>query len=219
MTGAVRWIGAPDEASGSGDGRVAAWLVRLDDRRVERWLTGSPATPSDLAAVAAQVDAGDRLVRRRLARLLLGAAAGVPPASVTLERTVVGAPIVAAPGGWHVSLAGRAPWCAIAIGRSPVGIDVEPVGGEPLPDDLLTAAERAWVAGHPARDRPRASLACWVAKEAHAKRFGRPRALDPAAVETQPAGRPGLVRSGADWSRIVAGGDASCVAAVAVDIE
>ncbi|WP_375380294.1 4'-phosphopantetheinyl transferase family protein [uncultured Sphingomonas sp.] len=216
MTAGVRWIDAPEEARSA---QAAAWLVRLDDPRVDRWLARSPALAADLPIVASSADAGERLVRRRLARLLLGEMTGMWPAGVVLDRTAGGGPIVAVPADWHVSLAGRAPWCAVAVARSPVGIDVEPIAGEPLPLDLLTAAERAWIADRPAADRLRASLACWVAKEAHAKRFGHPRGLDPAAVETQPAGRPRFVRSGDDWSRVVFAGGAACVAAVAVDIE
>ena len=214
--GDVCWIDAPEEARAT---QAAAWLVRLDDPRVDRWLARSAALPADLPIIAGRADAGERLVRRRLARLLLGEMTGMPPAQMVLDCTTEGAPIVADPSGWRVSFAGRAPWCAIAIGRSPVGIDVEPVEGEALPVDLLTAAERAWIAERPAADRLRASLACWVAKEAHAKRFGHPRGLDPAAVETQPAGLPGFVRSGDDWSRVVFADGAACVAAVAVDIE
>lgn len=216
MTGGVRWIDAPEQARAA---QVAAWLVRLDDPQSDRWLARSPVLTTDFPIVAGRADAGERLVRRRLARLALGEMTGTPPAQVALGRTAEGAPIVSDPCGWHVSLAGGSPWCAIAVGRSPVGIDVERVEGEPLPPDLLTAAERTWIADRPAADRLRASLACWVAKEAHAKRFGHPRSLDPAAVETQPAGRPGFVRSGDDWSRVVFAGGVACVAAVAVDIE
>jgi phosphopantetheinyl transferase len=218
VSGRVGWIDVPEAAAR--DCAAVAWLVRLDDPRVAPWLAHSPLATGDLAAVAGRADAIQRLARRRLARLLLGRMAGIRPEGVELGRTEAGAPVILHPAGWYVSLAGRAGWCAVAAGRAPVGVDVEPLEGAPLPDDLLTPAERGWIAGHPPAERLRASIACWVAKEAHAKRFGRPRSLDPAAVDTQPAARSGAARSGADWSRIVPGGDgAGCIAALAVDIE
>lgn len=204
--GGVRWIGAPGEAAGTAE--VTAWLVRWDDPRVDGWLAEVPPDPADLARFAGRADAGRRIARRRLARRLLGEVTDGP---AMLGEGPFGAAVVVAPAGWSVSLAGGREWCAIAIGREPLGIDVEPVAGEPLPPDLLTAGERVWLAGLPTHERPAASLACWTGKEAHAKRLGRPRQEEPSGIEVlggearSASGRSRLeVRRGEGWVATVA---------------
>lgn len=214
MSGGVRWIDAP-EAAGAGDLPVA-WLLRWDDPRVDGWLSRSAPDRADLARFAGRADAGRRIVRRRLARLLLATVGNCRADAVRLDDAAGGGVAVAVPAGWHVSLAGGGGWCAVATGPAPLGIDIEPVAGDPLPGDLLTVAERGRIAAMPAHGRLAASLACWAGKEAHAKRLGRPREADPAAIDVLVTGAVGLARSAAGTSRLAFRYGEGRIAAVAL---
>ena len=171
-----RWSGAP-----------LVWLLDLDlpaDR--DRIETSAPS-PDETRAFAGRLDAAYRVLRRRAARLLLAATSGSPAGGVAIMSDRLGAPLVQAPAGWWLSAAARWPRCVVAVDRRPIGVDLE-VATTPLPADLLTAPEQALVAALPPGERPLAGAAAWAAKEAHAKWSGRPREVNPAAVETSEAG-------------------------------
>ena len=139
--------------------------------------------PGEAAAFVGRHDAGERLLRRRLARLLIAAVGKTNPSGVRITPDAAGRPLVAKPHGWHLGLAARWPACLLAIARDPIGVDIE-LATEPLPDDLLTSAERRQIATMPRAERAMEGARRWAAKEAHAKWTGRPRALDPAQIET-----------------------------------
>jgi phosphopantetheinyl transferase len=164
------------------------WSVRLDSEAAAAALALSRHTDRDLADFAAAPDAGNRLLRRRLTRALLGHVGRVGPSEILFGRTSEGAVCVLSPKGWHLSVAGRAPLCLIGISPAPIGVDVEPFDDSPPLWDMLTAAEGVEIEQLPARDRPTEWLRRWAAKEAHAKRFGCARRADPAVIETQPVG-------------------------------
>lgn len=168
------------------------WLVDIDEPVARRRAEAVTAVTGELVSFANRGDAGERLLRRHLARLLLAAAAGCPAEAVRIERTAAGAPVVAFPTGWHLSVAARWPACLIGVAPFPLGIDIERHDPEPLPADLLTAAEQHQVAAMSPAERARHAARCWAAKEAHAKWTGEPRRVDPALVETA---MPPLVRS------------------------
>jgi phosphopantetheinyl transferase len=164
------------------------WSVRLDSDAAAAARALSNHTDRDLAEFAAAPDAGNRLLRRRLTRALLGHVSGVGPSEILFGRTSEGAVSVLSPKGWHLSVAGRAPLSLIGISPAPIGVDVEPFDDSPPLWDMLTAAEGVEIERLPARDRPTEWLRRWAAKEAHAKRFGCARRADPALIETQPVG-------------------------------
>jgi phosphopantetheinyl transferase len=162
------------------------WSVRLDSKAAATALALSRHTDRDLAEFAAAPDAGNRLLRRRLTRALLGHVSGVRPSEILFGRTSEGAVSVLSPKGWHLSVAGRAPLSLIGISPAPIGVDVEPFDDSPPLWDMLTAVEGAEIEQLPPAERPHEWLRRWAAKEAHAKRFGCARRADPAVIETQP---------------------------------
>jgi len=164
------------------------WSVHLDSEAAAAVLAGSRHTDRDLADFAAAPDAGNRLLRRRLTRALLGHLTGVAPVDILFGRTTEGAVSVLSPKGWYLSVAGRAPLCLIGISPAPIGVDVEPSDDSPPLWDMLTEAEGVEIERLPAQERPHEWLRRWAAKEAHAKRLGFARRADPALIETQPVG-------------------------------
>lgn len=160
------------------------WIASIADPAIRARAEAVALPASTTQEMARHPDAGERLLRRRLATLMLASAGDGAPASVAIERSPLGAPVVRAPAGWQLSVAARWPDCAIGVARVPIGVDLERVVAEPAPGDLLTAAERHRLAMLPPDERPRAFAAAWAAKEAHAKWSGEPRRLDPADAET-----------------------------------
>ena len=173
------WQGASLADLPPGD---ALWLVRLDDPAVEELARRARLRPDDLRDLAQRPQAAMRGLRRQLTKVLLAHAAQCHPDAVTLGRTAAGAPVVLAPAGWHISVAGRWPHALIGVARAALGVDVEPWDALPPPDDALTRLERAEAPTGPER------LRRWVAKEAHAKALGVAAQIDPAAIHTQAQG-------------------------------
>ena len=166
-----------------GEDRPIVWLVSLDDPVVHARAERAPLGAADYAAMAPFHDGGERLVRRRLAKLVLTAAADTAPCDIAIERGRDGGTRVLVPRGWHLGVAARWPDCVIAVASEPIGVDLERVTTEPVPLDLLTVGERRRLASL-SPDRHAAAFAdYWAAKEAHAKWTGAPRSLDPAAIE------------------------------------
>jgi phosphopantetheinyl transferase len=159
------------------------WSVGLDSDAAAAALACASHDGRDLADFAAAADAGDRLLRRRLTRALLARLAGVAAEGILFGRTADGAPSILSPTGWHVSVAGRRPHALIGVGRSPIGVDLEPIDTAPPLWDMLTPAEAAQIAAMPAQG-PREWLRRWTAKEAHAKKWGCARRADPVRIET-----------------------------------
>lgn len=179
MTAPV-WLTGPVADWPAAD-RPIAWHVRLDDPQLAPFYASAPVRTEDLRDLANKPGAELRLRRRQLTRLLLARVAGLHPDQLALERSPLGAPLLARPADWHLSVAGRGTEALIGIARSPIGVDLEALLDAPLPEDAMTARERlaSTTAG------PLAWTACWVAKEAHAKRVDIASAIDPAAIETQ----------------------------------
>ncbi|WP_068082496.1 4'-phosphopantetheinyl transferase family protein [Novosphingobium rosa] len=144
------------------------WLLRLDDPAVAALAGGAALRESDLRDLAGRPQAAMRGLRRQLTRLLLARLAGCHPDTITLRRGDAGEPLVDAPQGWHISVAGRWPHAVIGVARQALGVDIEPEDALPPPEDALTAGERRDLAG--ASDA--ALVARWTAKEAHAKALG-----------------------------------------------
>ena len=175
------WLSGPVAHWPAADQPIA-WHVRLDDPAMDPLYRSAAIRSEDLGDLANKPDAERRLRRRRLTRLLLARVAGVHVDAIGFGRSPLGAPQVIAPAGWHVSVAGRGGEALIGVSRMSIGVDLEAMLDTPLPDDAMTVAERQASAAA----GPREWTACWVAKEAHAKRVGIAASIDPEAIETRP---------------------------------
>lgn len=149
---------------------------------VVRWARteGAPPDPpwlssGERARLVALRDDADRqrfVAARALLRRVVGDVAGCAPAEVVLHQTCArcggphGRPVVG--HGLEVSMTHAGGLVAVAVARSPVGIDLEPVP---------TAAEE---------DR----LVTWVRSEAVLKATGHGLEVDPRLVDVGAAGEP-----------------------------
>ncbi len=131
---------------------------------------------------AADLHGDARAIRHGLASALIGKLAAAVDVRVT--RSPTGAPIVASPDGWYLSLSSRGGCALIGVARAPIAVDREIVDDHPPLWDMLTPTEAAALRRLPAPAQPRAWLRRWTIKEAHAKLIGEPRRIRPEAIET-----------------------------------
>ncbi len=76
---------------------------------------------------------------------------------------------------------------AFAVGRSPLGVDIEAVEpGRELPWNVLHPDEGAWLAGLDAGDRDRSFALLWAVKEAYLKALGTGLAREPSSFPALP---------------------------------
>jgi 4'-phosphopantetheinyl transferase len=143
-----------------------------------------------------------------VARLVLGAAVGVPPARLVIDRACRecggphGKPRLADTPDLHFSVSHAADCIAVAIRRDgPVGIDIEEVGPWAAADldDVaqltLATEERAVLARQPLSTRALAYTTYWTRKEAAVKATGEglAAALDELVV-SPPSAPPRVLR-------------------------
>jgi 4'-phosphopantetheinyl transferase len=161
------------------------WWAALDDVRPEH----------DALLGDADLERRSRLLldadRKRLtgawavARAVLGAAAGIPPDRLRVDRTCPacgaqhGKPWLPTAPDLHVSVAHSGSCIAVAVAQgSAIGVDVEAIVQfeqaelDLLVGDTLAAEERAEVAGQAGEDRARAFTTYWTRKEAVLKATG-----------------------------------------------
>lgn len=86
---------------------------------------------------------------------------------------------------------------ALALARSPVGVDVELVGPAQEPAwNMLSPREQAALRRHPAEDRWPAFLALWTAKEAYLKAIGLGLSREPRTIDVTVQGPSLLIVDG-----------------------
>jgi len=124
-----------------------------------------------------------RAIRRGLASALIRKLAD-DSVDVRLTRSPAGAPIVSAPGGWHLSLSSRGARALIGVARAPIAVDREVIDDHPPLWDMLTETEADALRHLPALAQPQAWLRRWTIKEAHAKLIGEPRRIRSESIET-----------------------------------
>lgn len=180
----VMWVAAGGAIPALPADTALVWHGRLD--AASPLVARAALTTDDLADLAHRPHAEWGAARRRISRALLAAVAEVHPDGIILSRSCFGALGVISPAGWYISMAGQHGWCAIALARVPVGVDIEPLDQCAPPADLFSAREL-----REGGDR----LARWTLKEAHAKRFGRADIAEPQAIETDLSGEPPIATS------------------------
>jgi 4'-phosphopantetheinyl transferase len=162
------WWASPDDVGTQHDALLGA------DDLVRRARLRLPADRQRLTAAWA------------VARVVLGAATGVPPGQLPVDRSCPrcgdphGKPRLPATPDLHLSVAHSGRCVAVAVSRgAPVGVDVEAVV-QLAPEELdllaggtLAAEERAQLARLPRADRASAFTTWWTRKEAAVKATGQ----------------------------------------------
>lgn len=132
---------------------------------------------------AAGLSGDPRAIRQGLASALVRKLAA-EPVDVGLTRSPAGAPVVATPKGWYLSLSSRGAHALIAVAREPIAVDREIVDDHAPLWDMLTPTEADVLRRLPVPAQPYAWLRRWTIKEAHAKLVGEPRRIRPETIET-----------------------------------
>ncbi|WP_303290033.1 4'-phosphopantetheinyl transferase superfamily protein [Marinobacter sp. SS5-14b] len=152
--------------------RPCIWLchqIQKDTAESPAWLT--PAETETLAKLEGSRHR-EYLCSRWLIRQSLSRVSGLPP-----ERCepVDGRPVASrTPEGWHMSLSHSRVLAAVATGRRPVGIDIEPSQRKPdwigVARRWFSPVEQEWLLR---ADDPFNFLKVWTLKEAWLKATGR----------------------------------------------
>ena len=198
------------ELTGPEAGTADVWRARrqdasgrlaglLDDTERQRW-----------AAYRRGADQERFLVGCALAKTVLAGYAGQRPAGLSFDRTCPqcgqphGKPVVKG-GEFEHSVTHSGDLVAVAVARTPVGVDVEqadgrarPPGGDENPEALarlvLADVEQAALESVPPSARPREFLLAWTRKEAVTKATGDGlRASFRQVVTAGPRGAPRLL--------------------------
>jgi 4'-phosphopantetheinyl transferase len=109
------------------------------------------------------------VLRRELARALKQ-----PPHAIHLTQDAKGKPMLEAAGPFF-NLSHCDGLVAVAVGAGPVGVDVETIGPDPLPDiwdQVLHPEEQDWLRAQPELEQPAAFRRFWTLKEAVLKADG-----------------------------------------------
>ena len=166
-------------------GVCQAWWVRPDDVRPEHDALLGGEDLVRRARLACPADRRRLTAGTAVARLVLGAALGTPPAELPIDRTCPacgsahGRPRLPDDAGLHFSVSHSRDCVVVAVlPGTPVGVDVEAVGrfaaaevGE-LAGCTLAAGEQAHLARLPPAEQPEAFTVSWVRREAVLKATG-----------------------------------------------
>ena len=161
-------------------GRIEIWSVALD---------GAAAHTAALEAVLPQDEraraerfafaAGRRrfVAARGALRRVLGAYLDLAPEDVVFAYGRKGKPyLTGAAAGLHFNLSHSGERALIALGRIPLGVDIERLRPLRDPDAIarrfFSEAERAALAAQTAERKAEAFFACWTGKEAYVKAVG-----------------------------------------------
>jgi len=124
------------------------------------------------------------LRRRAATRRLVAQRLGVAASDLEIGRNLNGAPRLLSPQApLHLSVSGRADYCAVALASSAIGVDIEPLEPETEPVwSALHPSEAAVVRAAAKPARSEAFLRLWTAKEAYLKALGSGFAREPATI-------------------------------------
>ena len=166
-------------------GVCQVWWARPGDVRPEHDALLSREDLVRRARLACPADRRRLTAGTAVARLVLGAALGTPPAELRIDRTCSacgsahGRPRLPDDAGLHFSVSHSGDCAVVAVlPGTPVGVDVEAVGrfapaevGE-LAGCTLAAGEQAHLARLPPAEQPEAFTVSWVRREAVLKATG-----------------------------------------------
>ncbi len=108
--------------------------------------------------------------------------AGVAPDAIRISYDEHGAPRVSG-APLFVSASSRGAYAALAVGSSPIGVDLEPFDeGAPVIEDVLGKRERLVLSKLSDAQRTLRFLQMWTAKEAYLKAVGRGFKRDPSLI-------------------------------------
>jgi 4'-phosphopantetheinyl transferase len=160
---------------GATDAQVFALLLDADDLA---------PTPRDLTEAPEGARREAFLRRRAATRRLIAERLGVAASEVEIGHDPLGAPRLLAPQApLFLSVSGREDFCAIALGSSATGVDIEPL--EPEAESVwstLHASEAARLRALPKDAQSEALLRFWTAKEAYLKALGTGFSREPATI-------------------------------------
>jgi 4'-phosphopantetheinyl transferase len=176
------------ELAGPEAGTAHVWWARRQDASARHTGFLDDTERQRLAAYRRAEDRDRFLVGCALAKTVLAGYAGQRPGDVRFDRTCGhcgqphGKPVAKGAELEH-SVSHSGDLVAVAVARTPVGVDVEqldgrvrPVGGDGDPEGLARLVfsddERAALAAVPPSDRARAFLIAWTRKEAVTKATG-----------------------------------------------
>ncbi|MBV9093179.1 MAG: 4'-phosphopantetheinyl transferase superfamily protein [Streptosporangiaceae bacterium] len=205
MAGLAR-LQAPGELAA---GTVDVWRARRQDASPRHAGLLDHAERRRWAAYRREEDRERFLAGCALAKIALAGYSGRRPADVRFDRTCGhcgqphGKPLLAG-ADLHHSVAHSGDVVVVAVGRAPVGVDVEQLDGRPRPLGggdpgalarlVLAASERAALAAADPSSRERQFLVAWTRKEAVTKAAGDGlRASFTKVVVAADAGTPRLI--------------------------
>jgi 4'-phosphopantetheinyl transferase len=206
----LRWLPHPDFpalSEGLMPGEIVCWLAALSPPG-EGGVPGSTALLLEHAGALIDAQESGRLKRllhhedRRSylaahagARLILGHVVGRPPDALQFSVSANGKPVLLAhPREVDFSLSHARGAVAVAAGRMPIGVDVEPLREmehlEPMCDLVLAAEEQAALRKTPQALRSHLFLRYWTLKEALLKAAGLGLTVSPNKVIIDPGPAP-----------------------------
>ncbi|MCY7360184.1 MAG: 4'-phosphopantetheinyl transferase superfamily protein [Rudanella sp.] len=114
------------------------------------------------------------ILGRGLFRVMAGQITGKAPQSVSIVAVPTGKPILRENPNWHFSVSHTGDWVLLAVGQTPLGVDIEFVNPRFIIDDLipsvLSAAEQRVLIE--STDSHLFFYECWTRKEALVKATG-----------------------------------------------
>ena len=164
----------------------------LEQERIHVWSVALDVDAQRAAALEAALSAAERaraerfaftegrrrfVVSRGALRMLLGAYLDLAPADVVFAYGRKGKPhLTGAAAGLRFNLSHSGERALIALGRIPLGVDIERLRPLRDPDAIarrfFSETERAALAAQPAERKLEAFFACWTGKEAYVKAVG-----------------------------------------------
>ena len=125
-----------------------------------------------------------------------------------------GKPYLPEEPGWHISLSHAGTWAMCAMGRRPVGCDLEEIrrGDLRLAERFYHPAERAWLAAFAREeDKKREFTRLWTRKESYLKLDGRGLGLELGSFDALQSGPGGWYEDGPApegyWAACCQGGE------------
>lgn len=157
------------------------------------------------------------MMRRAIARRVLGGIVDVPPQALDFVENDYGKPVLV--GGPCFSLSHSADLMMIAVADRPVGCDIEridpSIDWREIASGLFGAGELRALEALPEHAARRAFFDCWARKEAFVKALGLGLSYPLSAFTVSVAGPARLLSGGAGWAMSVPPAPASHAAAVA----